>query len=132
MAVSDPIADVLTKIRNASRARHATVDVRASKFADRILDVMKREGFIRMFKTIGTEPTEKFCRVYLKYAQKKPAIEQVVRISRPGVRVYRNSKSLPRVRRGLGVAIVTTSSGVMTEREAYQKKLGGEVVCFVW
>ena len=132
MPVTDPVADALTKIRNASRAHHPTVDVRPSKFTERILSVLQQEGFIRTFRMVGDDVSKKFCRVYLKYAKKTPAIAQVVRVSKPGLRVYANRADLPRVRRGMGVAIVTTSDGVMTERQAYKQGIGGEVVCYVW
>lgn len=132
MGASDPIADVLTKIRNASRAKHPAVEVKASRFTERVLEVLKREGFIRAYKAVGDAPPQRMLRVYLKYARKTPAITQVVRISKPGRRNYRKATSLPRVLRGLGVAIVSTSRGVMTEREAYRQRVGGEVVCYVW
>ena len=132
MASSDPIADGLTKIRNASRAKHPTVDVRPSRFVAQILEVLKREGFIRAYKTVGESPAQRALRVYLKYAKKTQAITELTRISKPGVRMYRKAGELPRVLGGLGVAIVTTSKGVMTEREAYHQRIGGEVVCYVW
>ncbi len=132
MASNDPIADGLTKIRNASRAKHPTVDVRASRFLARILEVLKEEGFIRAYKLIGTTPQQRVLKVYLKYAQKTPAISELVRVSRTGMRVYRRAAALPRVLGGLGVAVVSTSRGVMTERTAYHQHIGGEVLCYVW
>ncbi|MBI4598304.1 MAG: 30S ribosomal protein S8 [Candidatus Omnitrophica bacterium] len=132
MAAADPIADGLTKLRNASRARHETVEVRASKFMAQILEVLKREGFIRTYKAIGDTPPQRALRVYLKHAKRTPAITQLIRISRPGVRIYRRYPELPRVLGGLGAVVVSTSRGLMTEREAYQQKLGGEIVCYVW
>ena len=132
MAISDPISDGLTKIRNASRARHPAVDVRGSRFFTQILDVLKQEGFIRAYKVTGDTPAQRMLRVYLKYARKTPAIIQLIRVSKPGVRVYRKSRALPRVLGGLGVAVVSTSKGVITERDAYQQRLGGEVICYVW
>lgn len=132
MAASDPLADVLTKVRNASRARHQTVDVKSSRFTERVLDVLSREGFIRAYKVVGEMPAQRMLRVYLKYAKKTPAITQVVRVSKPGQRHYRKATGLPRVLRGLGVAIISTSSGVMTEREAYRQRVGGEILCYVW
>ena len=139
--VSDPIADGLTKIRNASRAKHPTVDLRASKFLERILEVLKREGFIRAYKAVGEEPATRTLRVYLKYvppaapggrAKRIPGINQIVRISKPGMRVYRNAKGLPRVLGGLGTAVVSTSKGLLTEQEAYRQRIGGEIICHVW
>ena len=132
MVSSDPIADGLTKIRNASRAKHPTVEVQASRFLERLLDVLKQEGFIRTYRPMGETPAQRAFRVYLKYARNTPAITQIVRISKPGVRRYRKAVELPRVLNGLGVAIISTSRGVMTERDAYRQRIGGEVLCYVW
>lgn len=132
MAVSDPIADGLTKIRNASRARHPAVDLKASKLLQRILDVLKQEGFIRAYKVTGQIGTQGTLRVYLKYVRKTPAISQIVRISKPGVRVYRNARGLPRVLGGLGIAVLSTSHGLMTDKQAFRQRVGGEIVCHVW
>ena len=136
--IADPIADLLTKIRNASRAKHPTTDVRASKFGERILTTLKQEGYIRTYKVLGQPPQQQF-RVYLKYAppavragKNTPAIRQVVRISKPGARTYRKAAALPRVLGGLGVAIVSTSKGLLTERDAYRQRIGGEIICYVW
>ena len=133
----DPISDALTKIRNASRAYHPAVDVRFSRLFTQILEVLKREGFIQTYKIIGEEPASKMVRVYLKYAKrssskKTPAINQLIRISKPGVRTYRKAAELPRVLGGLGVAVVSTSKGILTERDAYRQRIGGEVICYVW
>ena len=123
----------LAKIRNASRAKHATVEVRRSRAAERLLEVLRREGFIGAFKPVGEEPSARRWRVYLKYVNKKDAaIEQLVRVSRPGMRVYNRSTRLPRVRQGTGVAILSTSLGLMSDREAKRKRVGGEVLCYVW
>jgi len=138
---TDTLADILTKVRNASRAKHTTVEVPATKLAERVIEVFKQEGFIRGYKVIGTSPVTRCIRIYLKYAAsqvagsvrtKTPAITQVVRISKPGVRRYSKAARLPRVLGGLGVAIVSTSQGIMTEREAFRKRVGGEVLCYVW
>ncbi len=131
-AISDPIANGLTKIRNASRAGHPTVEVRLSKLMARIVEVLKQEGFIRTHKTIGEDVTQRMLRGYLKYSKKTPAITQLIRVSHAGARTYRKARELPRVLGGLGTAIVTTSKGVMTERDAYRQKIGGEVMCYVW
>ena len=140
----DPIADGLTKIYNASQVKHPTVEVRASRFLGRILDVLKQEGFIRTYKPIGESPSQRVLRVYLKYAlpaptsvgaqagKKTPAITQLIRVSTPGVRRYRKARELPRILGGLGTAIVSTSKGLMTEREAYHQRIGGEIICYVW
>lgn len=132
MGASDPLGDMLTKIRNASRSRRATVDVKSSRSSVRILDVLKQEGFIRTYKAVGEGPAQQRLRVYLKYTKASSAITQLIRISTPGRRDYRRAAELPRVRNGLGVAVVSTSRGVMTEREAYRQRIGGEVVCYVW
>ncbi len=132
-AISDPIADALNKVQNASRAGHATVEVHASRMIERVLGVLKQEGFIRSYKAIGETPATRSIKVYLKYAGKKiPAISQVVRVSKPGQREYRPAAELPRVLRGLGLAVVSTSKGVMSEKDAYRQKIGGEVLCYVW
>ena len=132
MASTDPLADGLTKIRNASRAQHPVVDVRPSKVLTQMLDVLKQEGFIRTHKVMGERPSQRVVRVYLKYAKKTPAISELIRVSKPGVRMYRKAAELPRVLGGLGVAIVSTSKGLMTERDAYHQRIGGEVMCYVW
>ena len=142
MAISDPIGDGLTKIRNASRVRHPSVDVRFSRVFGHILDVLRQEGFIRAYKVLGDRPSQRTLRVYLKYApstapdgvrkQSTPAITQIIRASKPGVRMYRKARGLPRVLGGLGAAVVSTSNGIMTERDAYQRHIGGEVLCYVW
>ena len=130
--ITDPVADVLTKIRNASSAHLPTTDVRASKLTERILAVLKQEGFIRNYKAMGEAP-KKQIRVYLKYApDKTPAIKQVIRVSKPGQRRYRGIDKLPRVLGGLGRTILTTSKGIMTDRQARQDRVGGEVLCYVW
>ena len=132
MALSDTIGDGLTKIRNASRAKHPAVDVRASGVLLHVLEVLKREGFIRTYKPVGETPAQRAIRVYLKYVNKKPAITQIVRMSKPGVRMYRQARELPRVLGGLGTAVVSTSRGMLAEREAYQQRVGGEIICYVW
>lgn len=129
---SDTVADGLTRLRNASRARHASVNLPASRFLAEICRVLKDEGFVRGVKPVGERPADRRLRVYLKYADRHPAIKGLVRISTPGQRQYRRAAELPRVLRGLGVAVVSTSRGVMTEREAYRQRIGGEILCHVW
>jgi len=132
MASIDSVANLLTKIRNASRARHPTVDVQASKLTAQILTVLKQEGFIRNFKPAGQAPKQRL-RVYLKYApDRSPAVMQLIAVSTPGSRRYRGAEELPRVLGGLGRAILTTSKGVMTDQEARRQRIGGEVLCYVW
>ena len=128
----DSIADGLTKLRNASRAKHPTVDLRASRMVEQILSVLKQEGFIRTYKPVGEQPAQRFLRVYLKYLKKRSVITELIRVSNPGKREYRKAADLPRVLGGLGLAIVTTSKGLMAERDAYRQRIGGEVVCYVW
>ena len=108
------------------------MDVRASKVLEQILNVLKREGFIRTYKSMGETAPQRMLRIYLKYAGRRPAIAELIRISTPGKRTYRNAKTLPRVLRGLGVAIISTSKGMLTDRDAYRDRIGGEVVCYVW
>ena len=132
MASTDPIADGLTKISNASRVGHATVELRPSRLLTRILEVMKQEGFIRAYKASGQTPAQRTLRVYLKYAHKTPAIRGLVRMSKPGARQHRKATELPRVLGGLGTAIMSTSKGLMTERDAYRQRIGGELICYLW
>lgn len=131
-AISDSLANGLTKIRNASRAKHPTVDVRASRMTEAVLNVLKQEGFIRTYKPIGETPADRSFRVYLKYAKKRSVINELIRVSKPGRREYRTAATLPRILGGLGTAVVTTSKGIMTERDAYRQRIGGEIVCYVW
>jgi small subunit ribosomal protein S8 len=130
--MTDPLADGLTRIRNASRVRHVSVDLAPSSLVARVLDVLKQEGFIRSYKPLGQTPAQRRLRVYLKYARRTPAIRGIVRVSRPGQRIYRPTGALPRVLRGLGLAVVTTSRGVMSGREAFRQRLGGEILCYIW
>lgn len=130
--ISDPLANAMTKIRNASRAKHPTVDVVAARLTERVLVILKQEGFIRNYKPVGETPRRQF-RVYLKYTPtRQSAIAQLRNVSMPGRRNYRRVDELPRVLGGMGRAILTTSKGVMTDREARQQHIGGEVLCHVW
>ncbi len=132
MVMSDPIADMLTRIRNANVVRHETVEMPASKIKREIAEILKREGFIRDAEVIE-DSKQGIIRLFLKYG---PNNERVItglkRISKPGLRVYTKSTEIPRVLGGLGVAIISTSKGVMTDKEARQSKAGGEVLCYVW
>ena len=134
----DTVSDALTKIRNASRAKHPAVEIPYSTLCMRVLDVFKAEGFIRSYKVVGETPATRVVRVYLKYVgagpinRKAPAITQLIRASKPGVRMYRKASELPRVLGGLGVAVVSTSKGILAERDAYKQRIGGEVICYVW
>jgi len=133
MAANDTIADMLTRIRNSCMARHQTTQIPSTKMTRSIAQVLKYEGFIADFEETG-EGIKKFLVVSLKYNSKTkaPTIQKLQRVSRPGLRVYRNRKELPRVLGGIGVAIISTSHGVMTDREARRQGLGGEVLCYIW
>ena len=132
MTTSDPIADMLTRIRNAMSARHPKVDVPASRLKTDIAKILRDEGYIANYK-LTEDGTRKFIRIYLKYnALNEPVISKIERISRPGCRVYVGSKSVPRVLGGLGVNILTTPRGVMTGRTARKEGVGGEVLCHVY
>ena len=133
MQITDPIADMLTRIRNASNAKHDTVDVPASNMKKAIAQILLDEGYIKNFQTIN-DGTQGVIRITLKYIQpgKEKAITGLKRVSKPGLRVYAGADELPRVLRGLGIAIVSTSKGVMTDKKAREAHVGGEVLAFVW
>jgi small subunit ribosomal protein S8 len=129
---SDPIADMLTRIRNGLQARHLKVDVPASRLKMEIARILKNEGYILNFKT-AEEGTRKLIRIYLKYTPGNvPVISRIERVSKPGSRVYVGSKGVPRVLGGLGINILTTPRGVMTGRDARKTGVGGEVLCQIW
>ena len=129
---SDPIADMLTRVRNAIGARHPKVDVPASKLKMEIARILKEEGFITNFK-LAEDGAKKSIRIYLKYTPGNvPLISRIERVSRPGCRVYVGSKEVPRVLGGLGINILTTPRGVMTGSAARKERLGGEVLCQLW
>jgi len=129
---SDPIADMLTRIRNALKARHLKVDVPASRLKMEIARILKNEGYILNYKT-AEEGSKKLIRIYLKYTPGNvPVINEIQRVSRPGCRVYVGAKSVPRVLGGLGINILTTPKGVMTGREARKAGVGGEILCQLW
>ena len=132
MHITDPIADMLTRIRNAGAARHATVEVPASSMKKAIAQIMLDEGYIKAFEIVdnGTQGTIK---ITLKYnANKEKAISGLRRVSKPGLRVYAGADELPRVLKGLGIAIISTSKGIMTDKKARAAHVGGEVLAFVW
>lgn len=132
MSMSDPIADMLTRIRNANMVRHDKVEVPASKMKRQIAEILKREGFIRDYEYIGDEK-KGILRIFLKYGpNQERVITGLKRISKPGLRVYAKAAEMPRVLGGLGIAIVSTSKGVMTDKEARQANTGGEVLCYIW
>ena len=131
MVMTDPIADMLTRIRNANQAKHEVVEMPASRLKLEILEVLKNEGYITEYEKIE-DGKQGVIKVTLKYVNKERVIKGIKRISKPGLRVYAKSTELPQVLNGLGVAIISTSNGVMTDREARKSKLGGEVIAFVW
>ncbi|OKH24415.1 30S ribosomal protein S8 [Hydrococcus rivularis NIES-593] len=133
MAAIDTISDMLTRIRNACAVRHPTTQVPTTKMTRSIAKVLKDEGFIEDYKEVG-EGIDKQLVISLKYKGKnrQPLITTLKRVSKPGLRVYSGSKDLPRVLGGIGIAIVSTSKGIMTDREARKQKVGGEVLCYIW
>ena len=132
MQITDPIADMLTRIRNAGAARHATVEVPASSMKKAIAQILLDEGYIKGFEVVN-EGVQGVIKITLKYnAGKEKAISGLRRVSKPGLRVYAGADDLPRVLKGLGVAIVSTSKGVMTDKKARELHVGGEVLAFIW
>jgi small subunit ribosomal protein S8 len=132
MSVSDPIADMLTKIRNAGMAKLEKVDITTSKVKLEIVKILKTEGYIKNFKKISQE-SQNFIRIFLKYDEAEtPIIHGIDRVSRPGRRVYSGYKEMPRIHNGYGTLIVSTSTGVTTGRKATEKQVGGELICKVW
>ncbi len=132
MQITDPIADMLTRIRNAGAARHEIVDVPASKMKTAIAQILLDEGYIKAFESVDNG-NQGIIRITLKYGvNRQKAITGIKRVSKPGLRVYAGAQELPRVLRGLGIAIVSTSKGVMTDKKARELHIGGEVLAFVW
>ena len=132
MQITDPIADMLTRIRNAGSARHETVDIPNSKMKKAIAEILLEEGYIKSFQLID-DGTQGIIRVTLKYLPgKEKAIQGLRRVSKPGLRMYAGAEELPRVQKGLGIAIISTSKGVMTAKKARAQHVGGEVLAFVW
>ena len=131
MAMTDPIADMLTRIRNANQMKHPTVDVPASRLKLEVLRVLKEESYISDYEK-KEDNKQGVITVTLKYVEKERVIKGIKRISKPGLRVYAKKEELPKVLNGLGVAIVSTPGGVMSDREARKKNLGGEIIAFVW
>ncbi len=132
MQITDPVADMLTRIRNANSAKHDSVDVPASKLKKAIAEILLEEGFIKSFQIID-DGTQGIIRIALKYnAGKQKVISGLRRVSKPGLRVYAGADELPKVLKGLGIAIISTSKGIMTDKKAREQHVGGEVLCFVW
>jgi small subunit ribosomal protein S8 len=131
MVMTDPIADMLTRIRNANQMKHATVDIPASKVKLALAELLKAEGYVNDFAVIKGDVQDTL-RVTLKYIQAERVIKGLKRISKPGLRVYAKSTELPKVLNGLGVAVISTSNGLLSDREARKQRVGGEVLAYVW
>ena len=131
MAVTDPIADFLTRIRNASKARKIRVDIPASNMKKSLAEILKSQNFIKDYSVVE-DNKQNIIRVELKYSNGSPAISGLKRISKPGLRVYKNSNDIPRVLNGLGVAVISTPKGLLTDRDARTQSVGGEIVCYIW
>lgn len=132
MQMSDVIADMLTRIRNAGTARHETVDIPASNIKKAIADILLEEGYVKGVQVIE-DGRQGIIRVTLKYGQgKKNTIHGIRRVSKPGLRIYSNCEDMPKVMNGLGIAIVSTSKGIMTDKRARKENVGGEIIAFVW
>ena len=132
MKITDTIADLLTRIRNASSAKHDSVEIPASNMKKAIVQILVDEGYVKSY-TVVEDGKQGVIKVVLKYSEgKMPVIKGLRRVSKPGLRIYSNAQELPRVMKGLGVAIISTSKGIMTDRQARSENLGGEVLAFVW
>ena len=131
MQITDPIADMLTRIRNANNARHETVDVPASKLKLAIAKILMEEGYIKSYQFVE-DGNQGVIKITLKYLGKEKVITGLRRVSKPGLRMYAGADDLPKVLRGLGIAIISTSKGVMTDKNARKEHVGGEVLAFVW
>lgn len=131
MSVTDPIADFLTRIRNASKARKPRVDIPASNMKRNLAEILKNQNFIKDY-SIVEDNKQNIIRVELKYTSGSPAISGLKRISKPGLRIYKNSGDLPRVLNGLGVAVISTPKGLLTDKDARTQSVGGEIVCYIW
>ena len=132
MQITDPIADMLTRIRNANNSRHMTVDIPASNMKKAIADILLNEGYVKAVEVIE-DGTQGIIRITLKYAEnKQKVLSGLKRVSKPGLRIYASKDELPRVLKGLGIAIISTSKGIMTDKEARKQNVGGEVLAFIW
>ena len=131
MVTTDPIADMLTRIRNANAQKHETVDIPASKLKKSIAEILLEEGYIKAFEEID-DNAQGIIRITLKYVNKQKVIRGLKRISKPGLRVYATKDNLPKVINGLGIALISTSKGIMTDKKARNEGIGGEVLAYVW
>ena len=132
MTFVDPIGDMITRIRNAQMRHLSNVQIPSSKFRARILDVLKKEGFISGYKSISDSKTKESFSVDLKYNNGLPVIKEIKRVSKPGRRIYARADSIPKIQNGLGLAIVSISKGIMTDNDARSKNIGGEIICRVF
>lgn len=131
MPVTDPISDFLTRIRNASRAKKVSVEIPSSNMKKNLAEILKKQQFIHDYSLIE-DKKQNILKIFLKYSKGAPALNGLKRISTPGLRVYKNADELPRVLNGLGIAVVSTSKGLLTEKEAKREAVGGEIVCYIW
>jgi small subunit ribosomal protein S8 len=131
MVMTDPIADMLTRIRNANQMKHPTVDMPASKLKKEILELLKKEGYIISYRVVKGDVQDTL-RVTLKYLNNTRVVKGLKRISKPGLRVYAKTNEIPKVLNGLGIAVISTSNGIVTDREARKQKVGGEILAYVW
>ena len=132
MSMSDTLGDMITRIRNGQSTKKKIVDAPASRFRKNVLEVLKREGYIRDFSEIEKQPGINFFEIQLKYYEGRPVISEIKRVSKPGRRVYSRATSIPKVLNGLGLAILSTSKGVMSDAEATKNNLGGEIICRIF
>lgn len=131
MVMTDPIADMLTRIRNANQMKKQTVDIPASNLKQQVLDVLREEGYINNIVVVKGKPVNHL-RVTLKYSNNERVVKGLKRISKPGLRVYAKHGEIPKVLNGLGIAIISTSKGIMTDREARKQEVGGEILAYIW
>ena len=131
MVMTDPIADMLTRMRNANQMKYENVDIPASKLKKQILELLKKEGYIVGYKVVKGDVQDTF-RVTLKYLANERVVKGLKRISKPGLRVYAKTNEIPKVLNGLGIAVISTSLGLLTDREARKQKVGGEILAYVW
>ena len=133
MSQTDPIGDLLTRVRNGSRAGKAQVDVPASKIGSALMECLKQEGYIQNWRLMAEGNPQGILRIYLKYTKaRKPILRQIKRISRPGLRIYTSKDRIPKIYSGIGTAILTTPKGILTDAQARAQGVGGEVICHVW
>ena len=132
MAFVDPVGDMITRIRNAQMRSLSSVQIPASKFRAKILDVLKKEGYISNYELLNNENSNNIINVHLKYNNGSPVIKEIKRVSKPGRRIYAKATSIPTIQNGLGVAIVSTSKGIMSDNEAKNQNVGGEIICKVF